>query len=199
MCIRDRLAALADRFDPAWLAGYRTVIIDGLHHASELQARALRTLTSHADCTLIVDAASLDAIRNAGEYHPLRLVKEFLATIGASVGEASGSGDAGGRFLAEALFSDRSFDHVASSAPAPDAFDRDLRLVSAVNTREEVSWIAGEVKRSLRNGIAPDSILVAFPPSTSTDRSSKRFSATSASPLTGRWDVSSVPRRWQPR
>ena len=157
------LAALADRFDPAWLAGYRTVIIDGIHHANELQARVLRTIAAHSDCTLIIDAASLDAIRSAGEYHPLRLVKEFLANIGASGGEISGSADADERFLADALFSDRSFDQVAESAPSPDAFGRDLRLASAVNTREEVSWIAGEVKRSLRNGTAPDSTLVAFP------------------------------------
>jgi ATP-dependent helicase/DNAse subunit B len=157
------LAELAARFDPVWLAGYRTVIIDGIHHANELQARVLRAISAHADCTLIVDAASLDAIRSAGEYHPLRLVKELMANIGAMGGEASGSADPDERFLADALFSDRPFDHVAASAPAPDAFGRDLRLVTAVNTREEVSWIAGEVKRSLRNGIAPDSILVAFP------------------------------------
>ena len=157
------LAALIDRFDPAWLAGYRTVVIDGIHHANELQARVLRTLAAHAECTLLVDAASLDAVRSAGEYHPLRLVKELLANIGASSGEISGSADADERFLADALFSDRPFDRVAKSAPSPDAFGRDLRLVSAVNTREEVSWIAGEVKRSLRSGTAPDSILIAFP------------------------------------
>ncbi len=157
------LTALARSFDPAWLAGYRTVIIDGIHHVNELQARVLRAIAAHADCTLLVDAASLDTIRNAGEYHPLRLVKELLANIGATGGEVSGSADADERFLAEALFSNRSFEQVARSAPKPDAFGRDLRLVSAVNTREEVSWIAGEVKRSLRSGTAPDSILVAFP------------------------------------
>ena len=158
------LAALADRFDPAWLAGYRTVIIDGIHHASELQSRVLRAIAAaQADCTLFADAASLDSIRRAGEHHPLRLVKELLANIGASPGESSGTADADESFLADALFSDRSFDQVAGSAPAPDAFGRDLRLISAVNTREEVSWIAGEVKRSLRNGTVPDSVLVAFP------------------------------------
>lgn len=157
------LAELAARFDPAWLAGYRTVIIDGIHHAGALQAQVLAAITAHADCTLLVDAASLDSIRRSGEYHPLRLVKELMGAIGASGEEISGSTDAGERFLAEALFSDRSFDQVAASAPGPDTFGRDLRLASAVNTREEVSWIAGEVKRSLRNGTAPDSILVAFP------------------------------------
>jgi len=157
------LSTLADRFDRAWLAGYRTVIIDGIHHASELQARVLRTVAAHADCTMFVAAAAPDAVRRSGEFHPLRLVKELLATIGASGGEVSGSADADERFLADALFSDRSFYEVAGSAPGPDAFGRDLRLVSAVNTREEVAWIAGEVKRSLRNGTAPDSILVAFP------------------------------------
>jgi ATP-dependent helicase/DNAse subunit B len=156
-------AALAERFDPAWLSGYRSVIIDGIHHADTLQVQVLRTIAAHADCTLLVDAASLDVIRRAGDYHPLRLVKELLANIGASAGEGDRSADADERFLADALFSDRSFEQVAKSAPAPDAFGRDLRLVSAVNTREEVSWIAGEVKRSLRNGTSPDSILVAFP------------------------------------
>jgi ATP-dependent helicase/DNAse subunit B len=157
------LDALAERFDPAWLAGYRTVIIDETHHASELQARVLRIIAAHADCTLFVDAASLESIRRAGEYHPLRLVKELLANIGASGGDTCGSADADELFLADALFSDRSFDQVARSAPGPDAFGRDLRLVSAVNTREEVSWIAGEVKLSLRKGTAPDNVLVAFP------------------------------------
>lgn len=157
------LSSLASRFDPAWLAGYRTVIIDGIHHANALQAQVLRIIAAHADCTLLVDAASLDSIRRAGEYHPLRLVKELMGSIGASGGEASGSADAGERFLADALFSDRSFGQVAASAPRPEDFGRELRLASAVNTREEVSWIAGEVKRSLRNGTAPDSILVAFP------------------------------------
>jgi ATP-dependent helicase/nuclease subunit B len=157
------LAALSAGFDPAWLAGYKTVIIDGIHHAGELQARVLRTIAAHADCTLLIDAASAEVIRRAGEYHPLRLVKELMANIGASGGEVSGSADAGERFLADALFSDRSFDQVARSAPAPDAFGRDLRLLSAVNTREEVSWIAGEVKTSLGRGTAADSILVAFP------------------------------------
>ena len=157
------LVALADRFDPAWIAGYRTVIIDGMHHAGELQSRVLRSIAAHADCTLFADAASPDSIRRAGEHHPLRLVKELLANIGASGGESSGTADADESFLADALFSERSFDQVAGSAPAPDAFGRDLRLISAVNTREEVSWIAGEVKRSLRNGTAPDSVLVAFP------------------------------------
>ena len=125
------LAKLAAHFDPAWLACYRTVIIDGIHHANELQVRILRGMTAHADCTLLVDAVSLDAIRRAGEYHPLRLVKEFLANIGASGGELSGSADADMRFVADALFSDRSFEQVARSAPKPDAFQRDLRLASA--------------------------------------------------------------------
>ena len=155
------LSHLADRFDPSWLSSYSTIIIDGLHDASELQARILLRIAGHRDCTFLVDAPSPDSIRNAGEYHPLRLVKEFLARVGLMVGGPAASPEIDDSFLADALFSARSFDEAAKTAPP--SFRKDLRLLSAINMREEVSYIAGEVKQSLLAGMLPDAILVAFP------------------------------------
>ena len=155
------LSHLADRFDPSWLSSYSTIIIDGLHDASELQARILLRIAGHHDCTFLVDAPSPDSIRNAGDYHPLRLVKEFLARIGLMVGEATASSATDDSYLADALFSAGSFDEAAKKAPP--SFRKDLRLLSAITMREEVSFIASEVKQSLRAGMPPDSILVAFP------------------------------------
>jgi ATP-dependent helicase/nuclease subunit B len=48
-------------------------------------------------------------------------------------------------------------------APDPSSFARDIKVLSAVNAREEVSLIAATVKKSLKKGTAADSILVAFP------------------------------------
>ena len=155
------LSHLADRFDPSWLSSYSAIIIDGLHDASELQVRVLRKIAGHHDCTFLVEAPSPDSIRNAGDYHPLRLLKEFMARIGLMAGGSSAPRAAEDNYLADALFSPRSFDEAAKKAPAP--FRKDLRLLSAINMREEVSFIAGEVKRSLTAGMPPDSILVAFP------------------------------------
>ena len=155
------LAHLAERFDPSWLASYSTVIVDGLHDATELQARVLRKIAAHPGCTFLVDAPSPDSIRNADEFHPLRLLKEFLGRVGLMAGEAAAAPDPDDGYLAGALFSPRSFDEAAQHAPA--AFRKDIRLLSAITMREEVSYIAGEVKRSLQAGTPPDSILVAFP------------------------------------
>ena len=155
------LAVLAERFDPAWLARYSTVIIDGIHDATGLQARVLAKIAACGTCTFIVDAPSTGHIRSAGERHPLRLTKEFLALVGVTAGDAPSAASPDDLFLADALFSERPFAEAAQQAPS--SFSRSIGLVSAVNTREEVSFIAGEVKRSIRSGTAADSILVAFP------------------------------------
>jgi ATP-dependent helicase/nuclease subunit B len=155
------LSHLAERFDPTWLSSYSTIIIDGLHDASELQIRVLRKIAGHHDCTLLVDAPSPDSIRNAGDYHPLRLLKEFMARVGLMAGTSAAPLADDDGYLADALFSARSFDEAGRKAPSP--FRKDLRLLSAISMREEVSYIAGEVKRSLQAGMPPDSILVAFP------------------------------------
>jgi ATP-dependent helicase/DNAse subunit B len=155
------LAALARGFDTAWLAEYSTIIVDGLHDATGLEARVLGKIAASGNCTFLVDAPSAGHIRAAGERHPLRLTRDFLERVGITAGEALSPAGADDLFLADALFSERSFAEAAQRAPA--SFSRKIRLMSAVNTREEVSFIAGEVKQSLRNGTAPDSILVAFP------------------------------------
>jgi ATP-dependent helicase/DNAse subunit B len=155
------LSDLADRFDPAWLASYSAIIIDGFHDADELQARVLRKVATAGDCTFLVEAPAPESIGRAGEHHPLKLTKEFLARIGLSPGEGPGAAGGDGLFLAETLFSDRPF--ADSAQEAPSSFNKNIRLVSAVNPREEVSFIAGEVKQSLQSGSPPDAILVAFP------------------------------------
>ena len=155
------LSHLADRFDPSWLSAYSTIIIDGLHDASELQVRVLRKIAGHHDCTFLVDAPSPDSIRNAGDYHPLRLLKEFMARVGLMAGGSAAASATDDIYLAEALFSMRSFDEAGRQALP--SFRKDLRLLSAINMREEVSFIAGEVKQSLKAGVPPDSVLVAFP------------------------------------
>ncbi len=67
------------------------------------------------------------------------------------------------RFLASTVFSDKPFAETMQNAPSPSTFLKTINLLSTINTREEVSMIAGMVKRSLKDGIVPDSILVAFP------------------------------------
>jgi ATP-dependent helicase/DNAse subunit B len=155
------LSALADRFDPSWLSSYSTIIVDGLHDADELQAQVLRKIAATADCTFLIDAPSADDVRTAGDYHPLRLTREFLGRIGLVPGNAGAAADPDGLFLARALFSEKPFADAARNAPP--SFGRNIGILSAVNAREEVSFIAGEVKRSLRRGAVPDSLLVAFP------------------------------------
>ena len=155
------LSHITDRFDPSWLTPYSTIIIDGLHDGTELQVRFLRKIAGHPDCTFLVDAPSPDSIRNAGEYHPLRLLKEFLARLGLMVGVSAAPQEMDDSRLAGALFSAGSFDEAAKQLPA--SFRKDIRLLSAITMREEVSYIAGDVKRSLQAGTPPDSILVAFP------------------------------------
>lgn len=155
------LSALADRFDPSWLSSYSTIIIDGLHDADELQARVLRKIAAAADCTFLINAPSADEVRTAGDYHPLRLTREFLGRIGLVPGNTLAAAEPDELFLARALFSEKPFAEAARNASP--SFGRNIRLLSAVNAREEVSFIAGEVKRSLRQGAVPDSLLVAFP------------------------------------
>ncbi len=155
------LGLVAERYDPAWLSGYTTIIVDGLHRVNAREAEALRKIMSRDGCTVLIEAASADSIRNAGDQHPLRLIREYAARTGLLLGTDGTQEDAEGRFLAAALFTDRPFAEAAKDAP-PE-FGRDLALLSAVNQREEVSFIARQVKASITAGTQPDGILVAFP------------------------------------
>lgn len=153
--------ALAERFDPAWLVPYSRIIIDGLHDADAAGMALLRKIAAHGSCEFLLEAPSPDAIRNAGAEHPLTLTKEFLARIGLSPGEARQTALPDDLLISGALFSEKAYAEAVGTAPVP--FAKDLRLLSAISMREEVSHIAGEVKRSLRNGTPPDSVLIAFP------------------------------------
>ena len=154
---------LRDRFDPAWLSHYGAIIIDGIQDATKTEADILGKVAACGECTYVVEAPSSSLLNRAGDLHPLGITREFLSGIGIMPdhgGSAEGSDDL---YLASALFSDKPFAEIAAQAPDPSSFSKKISLLSAVNTREEVSLIAGAVKKSLKSGTVPDSILVAFP------------------------------------
>ncbi len=155
------LRLLAERFDPAWLAGYRRIVIDGMHDATDLQAAVLRKILACGNCTVLLDAPSANLVRGAAEDHPLRLLRELVAKLGLPAGDSTPPEDRDAAFLASAVFPAATYAEAA--AGAPPEFARDLRVLSAVNLREEVSLIARSVKDSLRAGMRPDTVLVAFP------------------------------------
>ncbi len=156
-------AWLRDCFDPQWLARYSRIVIDGIQDAGRLEAELLKKVIARGDCAYFVDAPSADLLNRAGEFHPLRIPKDFLSDIGLMPKRDGISPDNADLFLAQAMFSDKPFAEIIKTAPEPASFAKDLKLLSAVNTREEVSLIAGMVKRSIKSGTAPDFILVAFP------------------------------------
>ncbi len=156
-------ACLRDRFDPSWLANYHTIIIEGIREISAIEGDIIKKSANCSDCTWLVDAPSAEILKRANEFHPLRVVKDSLGLMGIIPGQEGARADAEELFLAQALFSDKSFADAAREAPTPSSSQKELRLLSAVTTREEVSLIAGEVKRSLRGGAVADSVLVTFP------------------------------------
>lgn len=157
------LSYLVEHFDPSWLAAYSQVVIDGIHDARETELALLRKIAACEQCLLLVEAPSAPLLKKAGEFHPLRMTREFVEGLGGSVPEEPAPLNPGDLFLAEALFSNAPFELTVSAAPGPGSFDKRISALSAINMREEVSLIAGEVKDSIRAGTAPDSILVAFP------------------------------------
>ena len=156
-------AYVRDHFDRAWLADYRTIIIDGIQDVGELEADILRKAVECRNCICLVDAPSPEILKRAGEFHPLKIIKDSLGQIGILPQEEVVSADTEQLFLASALFSDNTFFEAAKKAPDAASFTKKITLLSAVNTREEVTLIAEEVKKSLKGGTPADSILVAFP------------------------------------
>jgi inactivated superfamily I helicase/RecB family exonuclease len=152
---------LAERFDPAWLAPYRAIVIDGFHDAGEPETSLLRKIAAQDSCTVVVEGPGLDVVNRAGPSSPLTMVRSFLADLGITSAKEAAPLSASSRYLAEALFSGMSFSEARLKAPSP--FDRTIDVLSAITMREEVTVIAGEVKRSLRSGTHPDEVLVAFP------------------------------------
>jgi ATP-dependent helicase/DNAse subunit B len=157
------LDLLDRRFDPSWLAQYVRIVIDGVHETGELQARLLKKIADHAHCTLLVEALSRENIERAGDRHPLRLVRIFLEKAGVLPGPSRLPPPPEDQLLGETLFSNISFADTEQAARTLPSFSRDIRLLSAVNMREEVSLVAACVKESLQNGTQPDSVLTAFP------------------------------------
>ncbi len=156
-------AYLRDHFDPVLLARYRTIVIDGIQEAGRREADILRKLADCGNCTYLVNAPSANLLEDARESHPLRSVKDFLSYLNITPqpdGVTSSSDD---RYLASVLFSDKPFFETARTAPHAASFTKSINLLSAVNTREEVTIIASEVKKSLKSGTQADAILVSFP------------------------------------
>jgi ATP-dependent helicase/nuclease subunit B len=156
-------AYVRDHFDRAWLSDYRTIIIDGIQDGGKLEADILRKAGECGNCIYLVDAPSPEILNRAGEFHPLKIAKDFLGQIGILPQEEGVGADTEQLFLASALFSDNTFSEAAKKAPDPASFTKKMTLLSAVNTREEVTLIAEKVKKSLKVGTPADSILVAFP------------------------------------
>jgi hypothetical protein len=81
-------AFLRDRFDPAWLAGYSRIIVDGIRDSARLEADILRRMIDCGNCEYLLDAPSPDLLERAGEFHPLRTVKDFIVHVGLTPEEA---------------------------------------------------------------------------------------------------------------
>ncbi len=156
------LSHLGGLFDPAWLDPYDTIIIDNIADAGDLEAGILAGILEHRNCRYIGEGPG-GLVARAGEYHPLRITKDFLAKINVVPGEDGSTMDGDNAFLAQALFSDKTFAEIEQQARSLPCFEKTVHLLSAVNPREEVSFIAGEVKKALRDGAVADSLLVAFP------------------------------------
>jgi ATP-dependent helicase/nuclease subunit B len=156
-------AYIRDHFDRAWLAHYRTIVIDGIQDIGKHEADILRRVSACGNCIYLVDTPSPEILKRAGEFHPLKIAKDFLGQIGILPQEEDVAADAEQMFLASALFSDKTFSEAAKKAPHPASFTKKISLLSAVNTREEVTLIADEVKKSLKDGTPANLILVAFP------------------------------------
>jgi len=156
-------ATLLKKIDPAWFALYREIIIDNIQDAGKIESDILRKMAECGNVTYVLDAPSLELLSRAGDFHPLRITKEFISSLGIVPAVEGTQANTDDQFLASALFSDKPFDDVVKNAPAPASFKKEINLLSAVNTREEVSLIAGMVKTSIKNGTSADSVLVAFP------------------------------------
>ena len=156
-------ARLLKAFDPAWFTLYREIIIDGIQDAGKLESDILRKVTACGNVTYLLDAPSPELLGQAGDFHPLRITKEFISSLSIVPALEGTKANTDDQFLASALFSDKPFDEVVKNAPDPASFKKEINLLSAVNTREEVSLIAGMVKTSLKHGTPVDSVLIAFP------------------------------------
>jgi ATP-dependent helicase/DNAse subunit B len=154
---------LLNEFDPSWFDGYREIIIDGIQDVGKVERDLLRNVMNVADCTYCMETPSQELLSGSRDFHPLAVTKEFIAALGGISARAETTTNSDDLFVASALFTDKSFQEVSDNAPSPSVFKKNVNLLSAVNTREEISLIAGMVKKSLRGGTPADAILIAFP------------------------------------
>lgn len=151
-------------FDPSWLAPYSRIIIDGISKIELHEAGVIRRLLETTDCMLLIEAPSDELIERAGVFHPLSRTREFLTDINAPRPHRVIKTHPDDLLIGEILFSDKPFAESVKKALAfSGSFSKNIMLLSAVNPREEVRLIAGEVKKSLRAGAKAERILVAFP------------------------------------
>lgn len=154
---------LHEHFDPAWFSGYRRIIVDGIHEADRSESGIMKKMAQSAESIFLVHAPSEELLNRSGEFHPLRMVRDFLSKTCARQYPSGLPAASDELYLASALFSSNTFSEIAERAPDPSLFSAKICLHSAVNAREEVSLIAGAVKKSIKNGTPPEGILVAFP------------------------------------
>ncbi len=157
------LASVCEQFDASWLAPYREIVIDGIRDAGKLETDILKKVAACGNCTYLVDATSPELLNRAKDFHPLSITKDFISSLGLVPVQEGAGAHPDEVFLAGALFSDKPFDDVVRQAPAPSSFSKEMNLLSAVNSREETSLIAGMVKKSMQRGAPAESILVVFP------------------------------------
>lgn len=156
-------AFLLAAFDPSWFAGYQEIIIDGFYDAQKSEHDILLKIAALNRCTCFVEAPARENINSTDNAHPIRIIKDFLSgTNGLSAcDETTASPD--NHIIASVLFSNKPRAEMTQKLPALSSFTKKINLLSAVNTREEISLIAGMIKKSIRGGAAADSILVVFP------------------------------------
>ena len=63
-------AYLRDHFEPAWLAGYSRIVIDGIQNAGRLEAEILRRMIECGNCAYLLDAPSSDLLKRAENFTP---------------------------------------------------------------------------------------------------------------------------------
>ena len=156
-------AFLLKNIDPFWFAGYREIIIEGIHYTDKLEKNILWKIAALSNSTCIVEASSQKLLDRAKDYHPLAKTKDFIDGLGNIPVREEMTSNPDDLFLASALFSDKSFENIVKNSPAVSSFAKEINLLSAVNTREEISLIARRVKKSIRSGTPADTVLVAFP------------------------------------
>ena len=108
---------LKDRFHSSWFAQYRTIVIDGIHSLDRVETELIRKVAGSAECLYIIEAPSSDVIEQAHEFHPLRLIREFLSALDSVPSDGVETTNVADAFISTSLFSDKSFEEAGKKAP----------------------------------------------------------------------------------